>query len=301
MEKEQLFDETKFMDFESQKVQVLTLDQLKKTHEENGYDGNPLKGIYHWQLVQRIVDMARENKYDVEIYDMFAAHNRDKSMPGVTRLPKVEEIYGEHAVEAHILRRVFANIRLTNMDDDNYTTNIAVAFHQKGIQVGFGNMVKICHNQCMLGADNYAATYSDKGKGRAQYNNSVEDILGIVGGWLTNAKDKIYAEREEIEKMKGIEIGASEMFTIIGMLTTLRVKCDTLHSEIRENTTYPLNNSQINQVTEDMLIKYHRDNRVTVWDLYNSATQCYKANSMDIPSLMPQNRAMAEFIRERWM
>jgi len=297
---ENQIDETKFMDFEQNKVQVLTLDQLKKTHEENGYDGLPLKGIYHWQLIQQIKELAEANHFDVEIYDLFAAHNRDRAMPGVTRLPKVEETYGEHAVEAHILRRVYANIRLTNYDDDQYTTNLAVAFHQKGIQVGFGNMVKICHNQCMLGADNYCATYSDKGQGRSGEKSTIEEIMQIVGGWLTNAEQKVLAEREKIEQMKKINIEAQEMFTIIGMLTTLRVKCDSQFKEIRENVTYPLNNTQINQLTEDMLLRYNRNNKVTVWDLYDGATQCYKATSMDIPALLPQNRAMSQFIDERW-
>lgn len=286
--------ENKFFDFEKAKVQALTLDQLSKTHKENDVYGNPLKGIYHYDLFWRIIQMAQEQNYNVEVYDMFAAQNKDRNTPGVVLLPQIEELKGERAVEAHILRRVFANIRLTDFDDDEKTTNLSIAFHQKGIQVGMGNMVKICHNQCMLNADLYAATYSDKG--RSGEKMDIPQLLDVVKSWLVDARRLVVEEREKIDRMKQIEIPAQQMFTIIGMLTAMRVKCDTLNKDIREHRTYPLNQSQISSLTEDMMVRYHKNNKVTVWDLYNGATELYKANTMDIPSIMPQNRAMVEFI-----
>lgn len=288
----------KFLDFETSKVQVLTLEQLCKTQREDDVNGNPLKGIYHYQLVQQIVQMANEHNYKVEIYDMFAAQNKDRNTPGVTRLKEIENLKGERAIEAHILRRVFANIRLTDFDDEERTTNIAVAFHQKGIQVGFGNMVKICHNQCMLGSGQYASTYSDKGRGGEKLE--ISQLLDVVKSWLVDARRLVVEEREKIERMKQIDIPAQQMFTIIGMLTAIRVKCDTSVKEIRENRTYPLNQSQINSLTEDMMLRYHNNGKVTVWDLYNGATELYKATTMDIPSLLPQNRAFVSFLNEMY-
>lgn len=290
--------ENKLFDFEKAKVQVLTLDQLERTHKENDVYGNPLRGIYHYALIQKIIQMANEQNYSVEIYDMFAAQNKDRNQPGVVILPQVEQQFGDHAVEAHILRRVFANIRLKDFDDEAHTTNFAVAFHQKGIQVGMGNMVMVCHNQCMLGASQYASTYSDKGGGNDKY--SIEGILEVVKSWLVDARRIVVEEREKIERMKQIEISAQQMFTIIGMLTAIRVKCDTSHKEIRENKTYPLNQSQISTLTEDMMLRYHENSKVTVWDLYNGATELYKATTMDIPSLLPQNRSMVNFINEMY-
>jgi hypothetical protein len=100
--------------------------------------------------------------------------------------------------------------------------------------------------------------------------------------------------------MKQIDIPAQQMFTIIGMLTAIRVKCDTSIKEIKETRTYPLNQAQISQLTEDMMMRYHQNNKVTVWDLYNGATELYKATSMDIPSLLPQNRAFVSFLNEMY-
>jgi len=291
--------DNKFFDFEKAKVQTLTLEQLERTHKENDVYGNPLKGIYHYALLQQIIAMCNEQNYNVEVYDLFAAQNKDRNTPGVVLLPQVEQQFGERAVEAHILRRVFANIRLTDFDDDGKTTNLAVAFHQKGIQVGFGNMVQICHNQCMLSPSQYISTYSEKGQGRGN-GVSIPEVLDTVKSWLLDARHIIVTEREKIQRMQEIECNANQLFTLIGMLTALRVKCDTHETEIKENRTYPLNQAQISKFTESLLLSYHRGQRVSVWDIYNAATDLYKADSMDIPALLPQNRAMTVFLDEQF-
>lgn len=69
---------------------------------------------------------------------------------------------------------------------------------------------------------------------------------------------------------------------------------------IKDPCVYPLNQSQISRFTELLLINYERWGRTTVWDVYNAATELYKANSMDIPSLLPQNRAMVNFLAEQY-
>ena len=233
---------------------------------------------------------------NVEVYDMFAAQNRDRQSPGVVRLPQVEAVKGQHAVEAHILRRVYANIRITDFDNDETTTNVAVAFHQKGIQIGFGPNVMICHNQCMLSPELYMSSYSEKGKKGSGMD--VAAMLDTLKSWLVDARHIIETDRERIAKMKETRITAEQMFLLIGLMTATRVKADTSRKSIRENITYPLNQSQITLFTEDMLEAYHDKEFVTAWDMYNSATNLYKANRMDIPALLPQNRAMVNFMRD---
>lgn len=291
----QTVNKDQFFDFDKAKVQTLTLDQLERTHKENDVYNKPLRGIYHYDLINQILQMCEDAGYKPDVYDLFAAQNKDRNTPGVVLLPQVEAVKGTRAVEAHILRRVFANVHLTDFDDDTYTTNIAIAFHQKGIQVGFGNMVKICHNQCMLGASNYIATYSDRGKGRGE-NPDIPTVLSTVKGWLAEAHQRVMTERQRIETMKQIEVSAEQCFIIIGMLTAMRVKVDTHIKAIKENTTYPLNQSQISKFTESLLVRYNDHQKVTAWDVYNAATDLYKADTMDIPALLPQNRAMVNFL-----
>lgn len=289
-------NEDKFFDFEKAKTQAITLEQLSRTHREDDVYGNPLRGIYHFDLFNKVIDECTELGYNVEVYDMFAAQNRDRQSPGVVRLPQVEAVKGQHAVEAHILRRVYANIRITDFDNDETTTNVAVAFHQKGIQIGFGPNVMICHNQCMLSPELYMSSYSEKGKKGS--GMGVAAMLDTLKSWLVDARHIIETDRERIAKMKETRITAEQMFLLIGLMTATRVKADTSRKSIRENITYPLNQSQITLFTEDMLEAYHDKDFVTAWDMYNSATNLYKANRMDIPALLPQNRAMVNFMRD---
>lgn len=288
-------NEDKFFDFEKAKTQAITLEQLSRTHREDDVYGNPLRGIYHFDLFNKVIDECTELGYNVEVYDMFAAQNRDRQSPGVVLLPQVEAVKGQHAVEAHILRRVYANIRITDFDNDETTTNVAVAFHQKGIQIGFGPNVMICHNQCMLSPELYMSSYSEKGKKGSGMN--VASMLDTLKSWLVDARHIIETDRERISKMKETRITAEQMFLLIGLMTATRVKADTSRKSIRENITYPLNQSQITLFTEDMLEAYHDKEFVTAWDMYNSATNLYKANRMDIPALLPQNRAMVNFMK----
>lgn len=288
-------NEDKFFDFEKAKTQAITLEQLSRTHREDDVYGNPLRGIYHFDLFNKVIDECTELGYNVEVYDMFAAQNRDRQSPGVVRLPQVEAVKGQHAVEAHILRRVYANIRITDFDNDETTTNVAVAFHQKGIQIGFGPNVMICHNQCMLSPELYMSSYSEKGKKGS--GMEVAAMLDTLKSWLVDVRHIIETDRERIAKMKETRITAEQMFLLIGLMTATRVKADTSRKSIRENITYPLNQSQITLFTEDMLEAYHDKEFVTAWDMYNSATNLYKANRMDIPALLPQNRAIVNFMK----
>lgn len=208
-------NEDKFFDFEKAKTQAITLDQLNRTYRENDVYGKPLRGIYHYDLFSRVIDECEELGYNVEVYDMFAAQNRDRQSPGVVRLPQVEAVKGENAVEAHILRRVYANIRITDFDDGETTTNVAVAFHQKGIQIGFGPNVMICHNQCMLSPELYMSSYSEKGKKGSGMD--IASMLDTLKSWLVDARHIIETDRERIVRMKETKIAAEQMFLLIGL------------------------------------------------------------------------------------
>lgn len=256
-------------------------------------------GIYHFQLIQQLQEMCAERGYRAEIWDLFAANNKDRRAPGVSRLPQKEEKFGERAIEAHILRRVYCNIRLYDLDkgegDEAITTNLAISFHQKGLQVGIGRNVVICHSQTMLNREQYAATYKDG----STMGVGLSELLEKVSIWLDNLRNITAEDDEKIEKMKRREISAQEMFTIIGMLTALRVASETKHKEIRNGATIPLDQAQIGRITEKMMLAYNHKGKVTAWDFYNAATDMYKSATLDQPMILSQNLAMVDFLNTR--
>ena len=103
----------KTFDFSKEKVQTITLAELEATYKENDVYGRPLGGIYHSDLINGISDMARRAGLEVELGDLFAVNNLDGKRPGVALLPEVEEKEGERSIRAHLLRRVFATIKLS--------------------------------------------------------------------------------------------------------------------------------------------------------------------------------------------
>ena len=280
---------TEFLDFEKAKVQTLTLEQLKRTHEENDIMGHPLKGMYHWQVIEMCRDIAERHGLKMKIEEIFAAQNRDKSQPGVVLLPEVEKRYGYKAVEAHVLRRVYANIRILDYDTDEFTSNLAVAFHQDGIQVAYGTMVKVCHNQCILGADRMVSNY---GRNKRDMNQISEE----VERWMAESGKIIGEEQEYIRRMRETVMRPEQVLQIIGELTAMRVAHDSSNPDIRMKDTYPFNQTQISTFTEALLIKQKQQGTVTLWDIYNTATELYKADKMEIPNVLPQNIAMNKFL-----
>lgn len=297
-------DETKFFDFEKNKVQQITLEQLKRTNIENrGDDRSKPHGIYHFELIQQVLDLASQHGYEAEVYDLFATNNRDKQANGVSLFPELEATYGERAVEAHALRRVYANIRLRNFDTQELTTNLAISYTQRGIQVGFGSMVKVCHNQNILGTGQFVSDYSTGAFHYANGSKEKTDLAGIlstIGGWLTSAERIFITEQETIERMQRSILTAEQLYTVLGILLTLRVTYDTENKAIRNTKEgcYPLNSAQINKFTELLLVKQKEAGRISAWDFYNCATELYKPTMVDKNMILPQVQRMNSFMQE---
>lgn len=77
-----------------------------------------------------------------------------------------------------------------------------------------------------------AKVQTEKGAGRGD-KVTIQDVLDVIKSWLVDARHIIVSDRERIERMKNIELTAEQVFTLIGMLTTIRVKCDTLNKAIK--------------------------------------------------------------------
>lgn len=282
----------KTLNFEEDKIQVLDLETLQATYKENDVFGKPLRDIYHFSAINRILDLCHQNGLKYEIQDIFAADNRSRQYPGVSILPQVQATHGANAPEAHILRRVYSTIRIHDGETDELTTNIAIAYHQDGLQVAFGTTVKICRNLCILGADKIIQNY-----GRGKVSN--EEIFKSVDNWLQNFGN--YQERDIriIQAMKQIECTKTDVMQIIGMLTAIRVSYDNGIGDIRERLgNYPLNQAQISIFTENYLRFEQENPAVSLWDVYNLATHIYKPRTAEIPNIIPQTAVMYDVLND---
>lgn len=284
LEKRQQFD------FQKNGIEVMDFDTLRRTYKENDIYGNPIRGIYHYQAIQRMMDICERHNLNYEVEEIFAAQNKNKTQPGVVVLPQVEQAYGEKAVEAHVLRRIYTTIRIKDWETDELTTTLVVAYHQEGIQAAIGPCVKICHNQCILSPDRSVANY---GKGKV----TTEELFERVDGWMANFEVNMNEDIERIRRLKSRVVTPEEIYMYIGMLTAMRVSHDSSDKKLSSGVeTYPLNQGQISAFTEEVLKLSLTRKQITAWDLYNVATELYKPGKTDFPALIPQNGAMAELL-----
>ena len=287
MERQQQFD------FQKNGIEVMNFETLQRTYKENDIYNNPVQGIYHYQVIRRMMDICEKYNLDYEVEEIFAAQNRNKTQPGVSILPQVEQTHGEKAVEAHILRRIFATIRIKDWETDELTTTLVVAYHQDGIQAAIGPCVKICHNQCILSPQRSISNYGKK-------KVTTDELFETVDGWLANFEVNMNEDIARIQRLKRRIIPMEEIYLYIGLLIALRVSHDSSDRNLSSTVeTYPLNQSQISIFTEEVLKLAMSKGQITAWELYSIATAIYKPGKTDFPALIPQNGAMAELLLSR--
>lgn len=277
-------------DFVNNSIETLDLETLTRTYKENCTDGTPQQGIYHFILIQKMLDICKKHGLDYQVEEIFAAQNKHKTFPGVTINPEAEQIYGEKAVEAHALRRVFTTVQILNGQTEELTTTLAIAYHQDGIQVAIGPNVKICHNQCVLSAERSACSF---GKGKV----SIDGLFEKVDEWLENYDSQMNEDRERIRRLQSTVLSPMDIINIIGLLTSLRIAHDSKEKRLSEKVkVYPLNQGQISIFGDNLLKLQLQKENITAWDVYNVATELYKPGKTDIPALIDQNAAFADFI-----
>ena len=284
----------KTFDFSKEKVQTITLAELEATYKENDVYGRPLGGIYHSDLINGISDMARRAGLEVELGDLFAVNNLDGKRPGVALLPEVEEKEGERSIRAHLLRRVFATIKLsapsqpprgeelkmlraqmgaqgvTNLSPSGEMEGgcggcgcsspaIAISYSQHGIQIGIGPNIHICRNQTILCANQLIANY-----GYCRIDMDKKELAGAdwwrptVRGWMEEVAMGVM-QREWAEIIQSLDeqlVYESDMQQIFGGLMQLRIEADTSEKSLRTGEVPPLTQSQINHCMEKVLVKH---------------------------------------------
>ena len=304
----------KTFDFSKEKVQTITLAELEATYKENDVYGRPLGGIYHSDLINGISNMARNAGLEVEMGDMFAVNNLDGKRPGVALLPEVEEKEGERSIKAHLLRRVFATIRMAPHQlppVGGFCPAIAISYSQHGIQIGIGPNIHICRNQTILCAKQMIANF-----GYRRLEMDKKDLAGpdwwrpTVEGWIDEVANGVMQQQwaDIIQSLDEQLVYESDMQQIFGGLMQLRIQADTSEKSLRTGEIPPLTQSQINHCMERVLIKHFGKGGAgmcTKWDILNAMTDTLKplndSDGIRVPicdtsRLLPQLAKCAEYL-----
>ena len=312
--------EQRQLNFAEKPVQVLTLEELERSYHENLPTGDPVGGIYHFALIQQVLELFEKRGLKPMVQEIFAAANRDSKRPGVTLLPQLEEKFGERAIEAHLLRRVYANIEIRSDETDDVVTCLAVAYHQKGIQLGIGPMVKVCHNQTILGAQDVVSNYTCYSGQSRKDRYSLEMVLARAEEWAEDYEPYQKIRCERMSALKEAAFSRQDMLQLIGILVEKRILHDSANEVLHVATPYPLNSGQINETAENLLALFahrgqspsnpvaalpshsgdspHELPTLSYWDAYQQLNTVLKPNRMDIPQVLPQSLALFETMNE---
>ena len=177
-------------------------------------------------------------------------------------------------------------------------TCLAVAYHQKGIQLGIGPMVKVCHNQTILGAQDVVSNYTCYGGQNRKDRLTVDDVLARAQQWADEYEPYQKIRRERMAALKSAEFTRQDMYHLIGRLVEKRILHDTQNDVLHLSQPYPLNSSQINETAEGMLALMRHDDPITYWDAYQELNTVLKPDRMDIPQVLPQSLALFETLKE---
>ena len=292
----------KTFDFTANNVEILDLETLKRTYREVNIAQQPLKGIHHFELIEKILQLCELNKLEYSIKEIFAAQNKDKNLPGVVKNPLIEKEFGTNSIESHCLRRVFTTIELSDQEDEETNTGLVISYHQEGIQIAIGPNVKICHNQCILSSERMITNY---GSGSIK---DFEKLFNVIDDWFKNFGEQRKRDVDILKAMKMINVGYRDVAELVGHLTFMRVGSD----ERIVDTRYPLNQGQISDFTGNYLRKCKamreekkgtqdsQDIDMSLYEIYNIATENFKGNQMNIPNIIPQNVAWAQLLTSQY-
>ena len=287
------------MDFSRNKTQELSLADLAKTYIENYPNGEPVGGIYHFVLINEIVERLEKAGLKPEVAQITAADNRDRMRPGVTIFKEMEAKYGEGSFESHALRRVYAIINVKDFADKDTDYNCAISYHQKGISVGFGPQVRVCSNMMIMGARYFLSTTSLGGiMGKRENMKNVNELLTKADELIAGFSTSVVEWRQKLDDLRYITLEANQCRVIFGRLMEERILYDTQNKDLHTSTIYPLNDTFIKLAYERYLayLRTSEHQQITAWEFYNLLNEDLKPSKVDMPLLQPQMVRLNDFL-----
>ena len=240
--------------------------------------------------------MLDKAKFTFDMEPIFATSGGASAFPGVTKLPVLEQQYGEGSLQAHILRRMITAFNIRRGETEETTQSIAVAYHQQGIQVAFGPNIKICRNQCIYGAKNRFQTYGD---GKLE----VERLFQIISDWILNYDEIRTRDLAILEGMKKVVLNYGNVCDIVGELNLIMVAKDSLRLRpeyiLQQNQIGDLSTSYLNFLKgENKVLDYNKG--LTLYEFYNMCTEMYKPEFTDLPNIIGRNHLLGDYLIEKF-
>lgn len=196
---------------------------------------------------------------------------------------------GDYAIK-RLVARVDLPLEAYEGTKDHMNASIAMTYihtdSSKGIQVGFGENVKVCENRTIFGGFKFGTYGSDK----VPFEKGME----LLHHWLQNIQtvhDKHIAVIDRLMETKVKRIGFQRL---IGSLFEKAVR----YNSGEKGMHAPLNQTQIGQMVVQGLdvLKDESQEALNGWEILNWGTNVLKAENSDMQTLLTDTSGYNDFL-----
>ena len=125
----------KQLDFTQKNVEVLTLEELSQTYKENYPNGMPVGGMYHFVLMNQLVEMLEKAGFSPKVEEIFAANS--EVMKEAPRYLGVQELADSSVILRFVVnvdeKDIYSGARVLNHD-------LLLGFRKLGVECPFPQM-----------------------------------------------------------------------------------------------------------------------------------------------------------------
>lgn len=279
------------MDFSQEKTQLITLEELRASRNELRVTKKPMNGITHIEAIDKTLGLIADAGLNAELSHIYVSDNNDSRRPGIMISPEIEDIVGAGQVQAILFNRVLARINIFDGEDDESNGSMAISFHQRGIDLAYGQNVKICSNMSILSGTFVRSYGSDK--------VPLEKMFELTSHWVQNHLENRKNDLEIMNKMKETRMDYNHFAFIAGMLRLAATRKEKFNEDIA-----PFNKSQLSHYEYEYCKKYFENpsDVDNLWKVYNLATQIHHPGSgsatTELPQILQCNAVLGKFIKE---
>lgn len=281
-----------------QKIVELTPQQLLSSRNELSSSGRLMNSVPNKDVYNTLTDIIQKEGLETSPVRLFAINNNDKVRPGITISPELEEHLSKGHPGTFLFNRLMGQIKFEGIGNDECSPSVAFSFHQRGIEIVYGNNVHVCNNLSIYGGE-HIRTYGDHDN-----NVSWNRMIEIFTFWLRTIKQRWERDTVITEMMKSITINDADVEAFIGDLTLRAYR-----KNVNVNEMAPLNVSQISKMAQP-IVKESEYNEETnkynyklanVYELHNAITNVQKIDNVDLPLLFEQGNIGFKLLAARFI
>ena len=270
------------------KVIPISLELLEQTQTLLESDGRlpSNQPIRHFDFIRKVQDIVN-SEYMIEQEPVWVTNAAAKRI-----LPLDPEKIG--VPKSWVFQRLVTRINVTGdqFADGETNMNIAIGFTDKGIQVAFGQNVRICSNQCIFGG-RYMTTY---GPQRMPY----EKMLEVIREYTHQLPSIRENDLRILNEFKEIPVNSNQIRELIGDVHMRAVKQAYFNEP---NHEAPMNVGQVSNLSKAIgqrlpgIFGLSSEPIVTsLYDLYNDGTQIFKPERSEITTLWEDVNNWGEYV-----